>query len=555
VTLPAHRRPSAARPIAGRALPALAPSIPPRKRRVTREVLVAIALAALAPGCAVFPQGTYWPAAARHAAVSEPPAGCQPPAASRGAEPPPTAAAGAARIAALQEKVARHWSSEDLVRSARRMDGPLGRSAWADAMQTVVWFYVDPVTYRGLVVAGLESLRAALENPSFRERFPEAADAAKRGRFAEALDVLLLKARAADPWFAFQAADWLAVAMEKNRAMLGLPDGAVVGEFLFGAMDSLDAYSRYLTPEMLRVYNEALEGAYAGVGAELAVRGARFFIKTLFDGGAAAKAGLRAGDEIVSVGGQPAGGLGLAEIGRRLRGKPGTKVTVGVRTGGEGAPHDVVLVRGVVHLPAARDAQIVDAARRVGYVRLTEFQNGAEAELRRAVESLARQGAKALILDLRDNPGGSLLEAVWAAGMFLEGGPIVRTRGRMPGATWNYDVPWFDAQAWRGPLAVLVNEGTASAAEVMASALEARGRATTVGRRTFGKGAVQIYFPADWGASAVSVTIARVWDVRGECLNGRGVTPQREVAPAASPPESLRDDPVVCAAVEALAAP
>jgi carboxyl-terminal processing protease len=239
--------------------------------------------------------------------------------------------------------------------------------------------------------------------------------------------------------------------------MLGLPDGAVVSEFLFGAMDSLDPYSRYLTPEMLRIYREQMEGAYTGIGTEVAVREGRIFISKAFDGGGAAKAGLKAGDEIVAVDGQPVSGMPLSEVGRRLRGKPGTKVAVKVRTGGEGEPHEVAIERMVIHLPAVRETRIVDAERGIGYVRLSEFQDGAEEELRRAVEGLAAKGAKALILDLRSNPGGSLLEAVWVAGMFLPGGPVIRTRGRMLGATWNYDVPLLERQAWRGPLAVLTD--------------------------------------------------------------------------------------------------
>ena len=511
-------------------------------------LLLLLSAAILSTGCAVFPQGAYWrPIAGR---PSEGAAGKAVP---RAEEPaPPTAAEAAALRARLQEVISRRWSSEDLARSARAMSGWAGTSAYGDAMQTVVSFYVEPITYRRLVVAGLESLRAALESTEFRKRFPEADDAEKRGRFAEAIDILILKARAADPWFAFQAADWLTVTMEKNRAILGLPDGAVVAEFLFGAMDSLDPYSRYLTPEMLRIYREQMGGAYTGIGAEVAARDKRIFISKVFEGGGAAKAGLKAGDEIVAVEGQPVSGLPLSEVSRRLRGRPGTKTAVKVRTGGEGEPHEVSIERTVIHLPAVREARIVDAERGVGYVRLAEFQDNAEAELRRAVDGLAAKGAKALILDLRGNPGGSLLEAVWVAGMFLQGGPVIRTRGRMLGATWNYDVPLLERQAWRGPLAVLTDEDTASASEAVASALEARGRATVIGRRTFGKGAVQILFPANWGRSAVCLTMARVYDVKDRCLDGPGVTPNREVAPAATPPASLAEDPVVRAAVEAL---
>jgi carboxyl-terminal processing protease len=320
-------------------------------------------------------------------------------------------------------------------------------------------------------------------------------------------------------------------------------------------MDTLDPYSRYLTPEMLRWYDEQLAGEYAGIGAEIAGREGRAFIKRVFEGGPAAKAGLKAGDEIVAVDGKRVAEVPLSDLSRCLRGKPGTTVTLSVRAGGEGEPRDVGLTRASVHLPAVRDAQMLDAARGIAYVRFTEFQEGAKAELRQAIDGLSRQGAKALVLDLRDNPGGSLTEAVWAAGMFLDGGPVLRTRGRMIGATWTYDVPLFESRAWAGPLAVLVNERSASAAEVLASALGGRGRATVIGRRTYGKGAVQILFPIDWGASAVCLTMARAYDVKGVCLDGRGVVPERGVAAPASPPETFAADPDVRAAVDVLSSP
>ena len=462
---------------------------------------------------------------------------------------PPAEMSPAAR-AALQDGITRRWSDEDLFESARRMDAFAGRCAYADAMEILVWWYVDPLSYRRLIEAGLVSLRAALDNPKFCQRFPVAADQAKRERFAEALDILALKARAADPWLALEAADWLAVAIEKNHGMLGLPDGAVVAEFLFGAMDSLDPYTRFLTRDMNRQYDEQIEGSYVGIGAEIVTRDGRFFLKEIFEGSAAAKADLKVGDEIVAVAGRLIAGLPRAEISRRLRGKPGTEVKVSVRPGGEGEPREVVLVRAVIRLPDVRDVRMVDPAKGIGYLRLTVFNGRSEGELRRAIRDLAGRGAKRLILDLRDNPGGSLLDAVAVAGVFLPRGRVLSTRGRMLGATWGYDVPPFECPEWRGPLAVLINENTASASEVLAAALQRHGLAVLVGRPTFGKGAVQIVLGA--GGGAVCVTIARVYDPKNVCLEGRGVQPTRAVEQAPRPSATVQEDPVVRAAIEAL---
>jgi len=500
-----------------------------------------------AAGCAaIFPKGAYWRPYEGH--LAPPPT--ERPAAPDAARTVPPAEKLAAERAALQDGITRRWSDEDFFDSARRMDAFAGRCVYSDAMEILVWCYVDPLSYRRLIGAGLMSLRAALENPKFRQRFPVAADTAKREQFAEALDILALKARAADPWLPFQASDWLAVAIEKNRAMLGVPDGAVVAEFLFGAMDILDPYTRFLTHDMNRQYDEQLEGAYTGIGAEIVTRDGRVFLKEIFAGGGAAKAGLKVGDEIVAVEGQSVAGLPRAEISRRMRGRPGTEVKVSVKPGGEGEPREVAIVRAVIRLPDVRDLQIVDADKRVGYLRLTVFNGRSEGELRRAIRDLAGRGAKRLILDLRDNPGGSLLDAVSVTGVFLSRGRVLTTRGRMLGATWDYDVPVFESPEWRGPLAVLINENTASASEVLAAALQRHGLAVLVGRRTFGKGAVQIVLGA--GGGGVCVTIARVYDPKNECLEGRGVEPARVVEQPAKPAATVQEDLAVRAAIAAM---
>ena len=514
--------------------------------RRPRALVLVLLVTALFPGCAVFPHGAYWSSYESRLTERAPDSAALP-AALMARETP-------AERATLQKAVTRRWSNDGLAESARDMDARAGRWVYADAMRTVVWFYVDPVTYRDLVAAGIRSLRAALDNSTFRARFGEADDAAKRARFAEALEILFLKARAADPWFAFQAADWLAVAMEKNRAMLGLPDGAVVAEFLFGAMDSLDPYTRFLTPEMLHALRQQIKGAYTGIGARIASRGGRIFLAEVFEGGAAATAGLKAGDEITAIEEQAVQGLSLTDVSRRLRGKRGTKVRVSVRPGGHGRTRSVVLERSVVRLPSVAHARLIEGEEGIGYLRLTAFKSGTEKELRRAVGTLAEKGAAAIILDLRGNPGGTLLEAIGAAGVFLSGGRVTRTRGRALGATWTYDVPLLARRQWRGPLAVLINQRTASAAEVLAAALAQRGRAVLVGRRTFGKGAAQINVSISGGAGAVCVTVARVYDPDDECIEGRGVEPNRGVKQPGKPVKNLRDDPAVRAAVEVLRA-
>ena len=514
-------------------------------------VLVALVAAACASGCVIFPHGAYWPSYDEHLAAASSAEGGSAAAAPGGR---PARRRTPAERASLQKAVTRRWSNDALAQSARNMDGRAGRWVYTDAARAVAWFYVDRVAYRDLVAAGMQSLRAALENATFRARFGEADDDTKRACFAEALEILHLKACAADPWFAFQAGEWLTVAMEKNRAMLGLPDGAVVAEFLFGAMDSLDPYSRYLTAEMLEAVRRQSKGAYAGIGAAVVLRGGRIVVSEVFEGGPAARAGLKPGDEIVAIEHDPVKGLSLTDVARRLRGEPATKVRIRVRPGGRGEDRTVVLERAVVSRPSVRRARLIDGEEGVGYLHLATFKSGTEKELRLAVRTLDAQGARALIVDLRGNPGGMLLEAIGAAGVFLPRGRVTQTRGRALGATWTYEVPLLAHHQWRGPLAVLIDQGTASAAEVLAAALGRRGRAVLVGQRTFGKGAAQVNVPISGGKGAVCVTVARVYDPDGECIEGQGVEPDRSIPPPCGPAETLRADPAVRAAVEALRA-
>ena len=513
--------------------------------------LLLLAAVAFASGCAIFPAGSYWPAyrayladepSARRLAAADAPRAL------------PSPAEAAATWAARQEAVTRRWSDEELAGSARSLDAWAGRWIYADALRVLIWCYVDPLSYRRLVASGMESLRAALENETFRLRFPEADDPDKRARFAEAMDILVLKARAADPWLASQAADWLAVVLEKNRAMLGLPDGAVVGEMLFGAVDGLDPYTRFMTAEMVRTEQEQLEEHYVGIGAELASRGGRLFIRRVVEGGPADKAAIKVGDEVVAIDGEAVAGMTLSAAARRLRGKRGTDARLTVRPGGRGDTRDVTVGRATVPAPSVTGVGIIDESAGIGYVHLTLFKANSEDELRKAIRRLQADGMRALIVDLRDNPGGYLESGVGAVGALLAKGRVAETRGRLIGASWSYDVPLFSQVAWDGPLAVLVNGSTASAAELAAAALKRHHRATVVGQRTFGKGAVQIILDMA-GSSAVCVTIARVFDPAGECLEGAGVTPDRQVREAPSVADSLRDDPVVRAAIEAIAEP
>jgi carboxyl-terminal processing protease len=250
-----------------------------------------------------------------------------------------------------------------------------------------------------------------------------------------------------------------------------------------------DRFSEYFSPESLASFNEQIEGRFSGIGLSVvaAKRGLR--ATQVFPGSPAAKAGIEPGDVVVSVDGEPIAGKSSAEATALIKGPEGTEVTVGVLDAGSGKVRRLKLTRAEVQLPnVSSRVERVDG-RRLGYIRLLAFSEGAHALLADAVRKVEREGATAIVLDLRGNPGGLLEEAVLSAGVFLpEGEVVVRTSSRTQGdsvhRTAGGNLP-------ARPLAVLIDRGTASAAEILTAALADDGGAAVVGTRSFGKGVFQ----------------------------------------------------------------
>jgi carboxyl-terminal processing protease len=326
-------------------------------------------------------------------------------------------------------------------------------------------------------------------------------------------------------------------------------EGSLAEGAVRGMLATLDPHSQYLTASEYEELRISAAGNYVGVGLEVQARDGRVVVVAPIPGSPAARAGLRPGDVIVSVDGEPVDGTQVNETILRLRGEPGTTVALTALRDGD-APRAVSLRRGPVHV---QSVTAVPLAGGYGYVRLSRFNDTTASDLRRAIEDLqGRDGRlRGLVLDLRDNPGGVLDAAVAVADGFLETGVIVSASGRSRDANFRHDAlpgDWLEG----APLAVLVNGQSASAAEIVAGALRDHGRATVVGARTFGKGSVQTVLPLS-GGSAIKLTTSRYFMPSGESLHERGVTPD-VVLPGASPhPEGPARDPQVAAAVAALA--
>lgn len=253
-----------------------------------------------------------------------------------------------------------------------------------------------------------------------------------------------------------------------------------------------DHYSEYFSPEALASFNQQIEGRFSGIGLTvLAVPVVKGGMKVteVFPHSPAAAAGIEAGDAIVSVEGESLDGLSTDEATKRIKGPEGTQVTIGVRSAKTGKTRQLTITRAEVELPNVSSSVKTVKGKKLGYVRMLSFSEAAHVQLAHAVEKVEKEGAEGIVLDLRHNPGGLLDEAVSSANVFLpKDEVVVRTRSRTQGDSVHRTL---GDQLSRLPVVVLVDGGTASAAEILAAALHDDAGSTVVGLRTYGKGLFQ----------------------------------------------------------------
>jgi carboxyl-terminal processing protease len=316
-------------------------------------------------------------------------------------------------------------------------------------------------------------------------------------------------------------------------------DGAVRG-----MVNTLDPHSSYLSPEDYALLEADTTGQFGGVGVEIDARGDFLTVLVPFAGSPAARAGVRAGDEILEIEGHDARGMDVDEAVRQMRGRPGTHVHMTLRRRGQTQPIRVELTREVIHVVSVESRSLPDS---IGYVAIKSFQDRTSDEVSRALDELTRAAGgrlRGLVLDLRFNPGGLLDESVFVADQFLREGVIVSTRGRNGQAQ---DEARARAAGTRPefPIVVLVNGYSASAAEILAGALQDHHRALIVGQRTFGKGSVQSVIDLPDGG-ALKLTIARYFTPSGRSIQAQGIAPdvmvdEGEAPEAPRDPERERD--------------
>ena len=297
-------------------------------------------------------------------------------------------------------------------------------------------------------------------------------------------------------------------------------DKVIIGA-INGMLSSLDPHSSYMAPDDFKELQEETKGSFSGIGIEITIKDAILTVVSPIEGTPAFKAGIRAGDQIIGIGGASTKNMTLMQAVKKLRGKKGSKVTITVYHPADQSFRDLTLARDIIPLHSVKSMNL---APDLLYVRISNFQAATTAEVRKALHRAHKQGRlRGLVLDLRDNPGGLLDQAVKVSDIFLDAGVIVSTRGRDKEQDMIFKAH-KNSQAMRFPMVVLVNGGSASASEIVAGALKDHGRAIICGTVTFGKGSVQTIIPMADGAG-IRLTTARYYTPSGASIQETGIQP------------------------------
>lgn len=309
-----------------------------------------------------------------------------------------------------------------------------------------------------------------------------------------------------------------------------------------GMLETLDPHSAFLPPQMFKEMQEETKGRFEGLGIEITIRDGVLTVVSPIEDTPAYRAGIQAGDQILRIDGEPTKNLTLMDAVKRMRGPKGTKVTLTIMREGFTKPREFSLIRDVIPIRSVR-YEVLE--KQYGYIRLSQFQEKTESEFMRAIKAIEEEtkgNLKGLILDLRNNPGGLLDQAVKVADRFLESGLIVSIEGRREEQKMRFHAQPQDESLARYPLVVLVNGGSASGAEIVAGAIQDHGRGIILGTQTFGKGSVQTIFSLKDG-SGLRLTTARYYTPNGRSIQAKGIVPDIIVKPSLPEEEKVVPPP------------
>jgi carboxyl-terminal processing protease len=302
-------------------------------------------------------------------------------------------------------------------------------------------------------------------------------------------------------------------------------DSKLVEAAINGMLTSLDPHSSYMDAKSFQDMQVQTKGEFGGLGIEVTMEDNNLKVVSPIDDSPASKAGILAGDVITALDGDPVQGMTLQQAVDKMRGAVNTPITLKILRGGKGDAMDVKVVRDIIRVKSVRSKKLGDD---IGYIRITQFTeqtfDGLKKSLDQLNKDIGQDKIKGYVIDLRNNPGGLLDQAIQVSDAFLERGEIVSTRGRSPDDVQRYTARSGDLTGGK-PVIVLVNGGSASASEIVAGALQDHKRATILGTRSFGKGSVQTIIPLQ-GNGALRLTTARYYTPSGRSIQAKGIEPE-----------------------------
>jgi carboxyl-terminal processing protease len=436
-------------------------------------------------------------------------------------------------ISRLHYDVNRRYGDKSYIASAHTMSASQALDLYTEVLANLDTHYVESIDWSRVLLHGTAALEIALTEEKFVNDALPGQDPAKLHRFQQTIHRRIAD-RPSNSRFDLRATAGFVSSIARQE--LGINPTVVVLEYLSGAISTLDPYTRLLSGDQLDDMFSNIEGNFVGLGVELETAGDSLKILSVIPGGPAAEAGMKPGDRIVRVE-QAETHLQDPEVAADLlRGPENTSVSLTLETP-QNERREMSIQRRRVEVPCVENVHIVDPATRIGYLRLTNFQKTTTRDIERALWDLHRMGMRALVLDVRGNPGGLLSAAVEVADRFLSNGRIVTTRGR--NSRENFDYVAHRSNTWDVPLAVLIDGDSASASEIFAGAISDSHRGILIGERSYGKGSVQGIFRMQSAKFGLCLTTAKFYSPNGTAISQNGVHPD---FPVQSPYIAARPD-------------
>lgn len=442
-------------------------------------------------------------------------------------------APGSAKVPTPREKIEYRYADPLAVQLGRSSNMGSATNLLIETSNLIDSRHVSPVGYEARTAAALQGVATAIGTESFMRAAGVNASPTQVSIVQEQLRQLASRpARSSS-----ESVGQMQQAASLVSRSLRVPEGMVAMEFVHSTIDSLDRFSAIVPRKSaivddidfqtanvgtdLELRTAGLEENIVGVGVEMKTDSRGAIVLGTVDGGPAAQSGVRKGDIIVGVNGRSVSGMSLGEIAQMIGGPVGSNVTFNVERNGQNG--SLAMTRRSMYVSSVANVEMIDANNGVGYARLKQFSANSAKDLEAAMWKLHGEGMKSFVLDLRGNPGGLLTSAIDISNLYLPCGQIVSTRGR--NADDNTQEVANYTKTWKTPLVVLVDDGSASASEILAAAIQDNERGVVAGRRSYGKGTVQTHFPLRAVSGNLKLTTAKFYSPKGREMAGAGVIP------------------------------